>query len=393
MRGAIASAARCVPLLTATAFPATAQNLSPQEIFRRVAPSVVVVEVKEYPEKGKPRLIASGSGVIVPDRAKDEILVATNCHVVDKAPSGVVGIRQGAEYGVGSLDGRDAARDLCLVRAIVLPDSIPKNGDIPFKKLPAVQVGSSQWMEVGDPVYAVGAPQGLELSLSDGLVSGFREYEGSEYIQTTAAISPGSSGGGLFDAQGRLVGITTMYLKEGQALNFAVPAEMIASVPKVDRELENDRNPNSSAPDAAQAAADAAAASAAAAGAATAIPLAEEEERMPQEERWWTFYQDSKLEIAFDTQTAKKDGRNITVWTRINFRTPQKDSSGKTYIQRTVRDTYYCGSRQSSFDQATRRNAAGEVVSSYRLESWEVKRDDVMPDSLGEAMYEAACSS
>ena len=72
MRGAIASAARCVPLLTATAFPATAQNLSPQEIFRRVAPSVVVVEVKEYPEKGKPRLIASGSGVIVPDRAKDE---------------------------------------------------------------------------------------------------------------------------------------------------------------------------------------------------------------------------------------------------------------------------------------------------------------------------------
>lgn len=75
----------------------------------------------------------------------------------------------------------------------------------------------------------MGAPRGLELSLSDGIVSQLRGGP-PPLIQTTAAISPGSSGGGLFDAEGRLVGFTTLYIQGGQSLNFAMPVEWAAEI-------------------------------------------------------------------------------------------------------------------------------------------------------------------
>jgi S1-C subfamily serine protease len=86
-------------------------------------------------------------------------------------------------------------------------------------------------LKVGEPLFALGSPRGLELSLSEGILSGLREEEGQKYVQTTAPISPGSSGGGLFDGRGNLVGITTLVLagKErlNQALNFALPADSL----------------------------------------------------------------------------------------------------------------------------------------------------------------------
>ena len=77
----------------------------------------------------------------------------------------------------------------------------------------------------GEKVFAVGAPQGLELSISEGIVSARRGhilFDPPLLIQTTAAMSPGSSGGGLFDARARLVGITSFRLKDAQNLNFAI---------------------------------------------------------------------------------------------------------------------------------------------------------------------------
>jgi len=84
---------------------------------------------------------------------------------------------------------------------------------------------------VGDKVYAVGAPYGLELSLSEGLVSQLRGGP-PPLIQTTAAISVGSSGGGLFNELGELVGLTTFYLKGAQGLNFALPVEWLSDLAK-----------------------------------------------------------------------------------------------------------------------------------------------------------------
>ena len=80
-------------------------------------------------------------------------------------------------------------------------------------------------------MYAIGAPQGFDLTLSEGLVSGLRTTDEGRLIQTTAAISQGSSGGGLFNDEGQLAAITTFYLSRGQNLNFAVPANRIRALP------------------------------------------------------------------------------------------------------------------------------------------------------------------
>jgi tetratricopeptide (TPR) repeat protein len=88
----------------------------------------------------------------------------------------------------------------------------------------------SSTLAVGEHVYALGAPEGLELSLSEGLVSSLRSFDGLSFIQTTAPISHGSSGGGLFDGQGSLIGITTFTFKDGQNLNFAIPSDLVATL-------------------------------------------------------------------------------------------------------------------------------------------------------------------
>jgi hypothetical protein len=98
-------------------------------------------------------------------------------------------------------------------------------------EIPAIERRSANSLSVGETVFAVGAPQGLELSITNGIVSQLRVTETGQapMIQNTAPISPGSSGGGLFDAQGRLIGLTTYMLRESQGLNFALPSEWIAS--------------------------------------------------------------------------------------------------------------------------------------------------------------------
>lgn len=83
---------------------------------------------------------------------------------------------------------------------------------------------------MGQRVYTLGAPLGLELTFSEGMISSLRKADGGLLIQTTTPISPGSSGGGLFDENGVLIGITTFQTTKGQNLNFAVPAEWISSV-------------------------------------------------------------------------------------------------------------------------------------------------------------------
>lgn len=140
--------------------------------------------------------------------------IGTNCHVVENGSRFQVG--SGKRFVPATVWGGDDDKDVCLLVATGLIAKI-------------VQIGQASRLKVGEPVYAVGAPRGLELSLSDGIVSQLRGGP-PPYIQTTAAISPGSSGGGLFDAEGRLVGFTTLYIEGGQSLNFAMPVEWVADI-------------------------------------------------------------------------------------------------------------------------------------------------------------------
>lgn len=74
-------------------------------------------------------------------------------------------------------------------------------------------------------MFSIGARQGFELSLGEGIVSSKRSKDGVRLLQTSAPISKGASGGGLFDAQGNLVGITTFMIRDAQNLNFAIAVE------------------------------------------------------------------------------------------------------------------------------------------------------------------------
>jgi len=155
-------------------------------------------------------VVATGSGVAL---AQD--LVVTNKHVIDDGAAWR--IRQGSKTWPATLTHLHADHDLCGLKAEGLR-AVP------------VPVRASSTLSVGERVYAIGAPEGLEPTLSEGLISGIRDYESGRVIQTSAAISHGSSGGGLFDAQGRLVGVTTFFLKEGQSLNFALPGEWVQAL-------------------------------------------------------------------------------------------------------------------------------------------------------------------
>jgi serine protease Do len=95
-------------------------------------------------------------------------------------------------------------------------------------KFKYVTLGSSDVLSVGDSVFAIGSPMGLERTVTSGIVSTkTRQLEGELYLQTTAQINPGNSGGPLFNLGGEVVGVTNMKITFGEGLGFAVPVELV----------------------------------------------------------------------------------------------------------------------------------------------------------------------
>jgi len=177
--------------------------LTPVEVFQKASPSVFVVEA--LGEDSKPRML--GSAVALAPN-----ILITNCHVVRNGSS--LRVRRGDKTWTTHLITANPDRDLCGIRPIGVT-------------LEPVRVRPSSELATGEHVYAVGSPEGLELTFSEGVISALRDTEGARVIQTSAPISPGSSGGGLFDVKANLVGITTFQLRAGQSLNFALPGEWV----------------------------------------------------------------------------------------------------------------------------------------------------------------------
>jgi serine protease Do len=95
-------------------------------------------------------------------------------------------------------------------------------------KFKYVLLGSADALSVGDGVFAIGSPLGLERTVTQGILSTkTREFEGALYLQTTAQINPGNSGGPLFNMAGEVVGITNMKITSGEGLGFAIPIESV----------------------------------------------------------------------------------------------------------------------------------------------------------------------
>jgi hypothetical protein len=180
------------------------EGLPAAAVFQRASPSVFVVWAKE---SAGASTVSQGSAVAL----TPELLV-TNYHVVRGMKSFEAG--RGDQRHAATVTAFDEAHDLALLTVAGL-------GARPARTRLSAEVA------VGEHVYAIGAPRGMELTFSDGLVSAFREEKGGRIVQTTAPISPGSSGGGLFDGNGRLIGITTLTLRDSQNLNFALPMEWV----------------------------------------------------------------------------------------------------------------------------------------------------------------------
>jgi hypothetical protein len=206
------------PLLTLLAglsIGAQAWALEPDALFAKVVPSVWTVVATD----AQGRNASQGSAVVIgPGR------LITNCHVLARMARIQVS-KDNVSYG-GKLELPDPENDLCQLRV----DNF---------HAPAVELADKDSLRVGARVYAIGTPQGLETTLSDGLLSGLRRDSAGQlmFVQTTAPISPGSSGGGLFDSEGRLIGITTFSRRESQNINLAVPAYRIAELPERGRQL------------------------------------------------------------------------------------------------------------------------------------------------------------
>lgn len=95
-------------------------------------------------------------------------------------------------------------------------------------KFKFVTLGSSDALSVGDPVFAIGSPLGLERTVTQGIISTkTRELEGELYLQTSTQINPGNSGGPLFNLAGEVVGVTNMKITFGEGLGFAIPVELV----------------------------------------------------------------------------------------------------------------------------------------------------------------------
>ncbi|MDM0020503.1 S1 family peptidase [Variovorax saccharolyticus] len=181
--------------------------LEPDLLFARVSPAVWTVRALDAQE----RLLRTGSAVVVaPGR------LVTACHVLAKAASFV--IRQdNVTYGA-TLEHPDVERDLCQIRV----------ANFHVAPVPLASPGTAR---VGQKAYLVGSPRGVENTLGETMLTGLRGEDGDDrQLQLAAVLAAGASGGGLFDAEGRLLGITSAAGRDPGAPAFAVPADFVPEI-------------------------------------------------------------------------------------------------------------------------------------------------------------------
>ena len=156
--------------------------------------------------------LSQGSGFFISEKGE----VITNYHVMNGAESAAIKMPDGNIFKITGIIAEDLASDLVKMQA-----------DTGNNKVPFLSINKSV-PEVGDKVVIIGSPKGLESTVSDGIVSAVRDVPGfGSIIQTTAPISPGSSGSAVVNMKGEVVGVASSQMREGQNLNFVVPAAKI----------------------------------------------------------------------------------------------------------------------------------------------------------------------
>lgn len=188
--------------------PSAAVALSARDIAGVAFKSVALLEMKD--SNGQP--LSLGSGFFVSDG-----MVATNAHVIEGASSGTAKL-------VGD------THTLQILGTI----AVDRHADLALLKVnsaaPSLVLGASASPSVGDKVYVVGNPLGLEGTFSEGIISGVRKVDADSILQMTAPISPGSSGGPVMDSSGAVIGVAVATFQYGQNLNLAVPVSYLSAL-------------------------------------------------------------------------------------------------------------------------------------------------------------------
>lgn len=183
---------------------------SVSDVVKATVDSVVLIVVND--DAGKP--VAEGSGFIASSDGK----IVTNHHVIAGAHSAVVKLNNGAFFPVDGVVADDPDHDIAVIK-------------VSGKNLPVLVLADSDALSAGDHVVAIGSPLGLKNSVSDGIISGFREdAKGRSWVQTTAPASHGNSGGPLLTMDEKVAGVVTWKATDGENLNFAVPSKLVASL-------------------------------------------------------------------------------------------------------------------------------------------------------------------
>lgn len=177
------------------------------EVIHTVLKRVVMIIAMD--ENHQP--IAIGSGFVIGENGE----IATNYHVIEGASSAIVKfVNKEGKYGVDNIVQTSITYDLAIIQIGASTEPL--------------SLGDDELTTVGNRIYAIGNPEGLEGTVSEGIISGFRKVDESfRLIQITAPISPGSSGGPVVNQNGQVIGIASASIILGQNLNFAVPAKQL----------------------------------------------------------------------------------------------------------------------------------------------------------------------
>lgn len=179
-------------------------GMSTVDISTAYGKAVVLVETEGRVGTG---FIISGDGLVV-----------SAYHVVGKNAQGTIRLQGGKTYWIREVVHADSLHDVAVLR-------------VDGSGLPAVRLGNSDNIRVGERVVVIGSPFGLENTVSEGIISAVRTVPTDEgdvkIIQTSAPVSPGNSGGPVFNSSGEVVGIVSFQLVRGQNLNFAIPINYV----------------------------------------------------------------------------------------------------------------------------------------------------------------------
>ncbi|MBR3934077.1 MAG: trypsin-like peptidase domain-containing protein [Clostridia bacterium] len=204
-----------VKITTGADFVNKKQVLAASEIADKVSPSVFYIEV--YDAAGY--ATASGSGFFV---SADGVAV-TNYHVIEDTSSAIITTIDGNKFKVNSIIAYDEDMDIAIIRV----DKTTVYGGA-VSGFSAAKMGDSDNIKAGQTIYALGSPVGLQNTISNGIISNIGQViEGNKFIQITAPISHGSSGGALVDEYGEVLGITSAGIEDAENIGFAIPINVL----------------------------------------------------------------------------------------------------------------------------------------------------------------------